>query len=83
MKELKLKTVLPFLRIVNQKSDDLAFERIINVPKRSIGDSTLKQLHDWGRKNKKPLEDSAIGLIQLNKIKPKSKIRISKNFKHV
>ncbi len=53
MQELKLKIALPFLRIINQKNDDLAFERIINVPKRSIGDSTVKQLYDWGRKNKK------------------------------
>ena len=42
-----------FFQSVNQRNDDLAFERIINVPKRSIGDSSLKQLHDWARKNKK------------------------------
>ena len=74
----EIKDSVAFLRIVNQKNDDLAFERIINVPKRSIGDSTLKQLHDWGRKNKKSLEDSAIELIQLNKIKPKAKISLIK-----
>jgi len=70
----EIKDSVAFLRIINQKNDDLAFERIINVPKRSIGDSTLKQLHVWGRKNKKSLEDSAIELIQLNKIKPKTKL---------
>ena len=70
----EIKDSVAFLRIINQKNDDLAFERIINVPKRSIGDSTLKQLHICGRKNKKSLEDSAIELIQLNKIKPKTKL---------
>ena len=74
----EIKDSVAFLRIINQKNDDLAFERIINVPKRSIGDSTLKQLHDWGRKNKKSLEDSAIELIQLNKIKPKAKLGLLK-----
>ena len=74
----EIKDSVAFLRIINQKNDDLAFERIINVPKRSIGDSTLKQLHDWGRKNKKSLEDSAIELIQLNKIKPKAKLGLIK-----
>ncbi len=69
----EIKDGVAFLRIVNQKNDDLAFERIINTPKRAIGDTTLKQLHDYGRKNKKSLEDSAIDLIQLNKIKPKAK----------
>ena len=74
----EIKDSVAFLRIVNQKNDDLAFERIINVPKRSIGDSTVKQLHDWGRKNKKSLEDSAIELMQINKIKPKAKLSLIK-----
>ena len=74
----EIKDSVAFLRIVNQKNDDLAFERIINVPKRSIGDSTIKQLHDWARKNKKSLEDSAVELLQLNKIKPKTKLGLIK-----
>jgi len=74
----EIKDSVAFLRIINQKNDDLAFERIINVPKRSIGDSTVKQLHDWGRKNKKSLEDSAIELLQLDKIKPKTKLGLVK-----
>ncbi len=74
----EIKDSVAFLRIVNQKNDDLAFERIINTPKRSIGDTTLKQLHDYGRVNKKSLEDSSLTLMQLNKIKPKAKLGLSK-----
>ena len=74
----EIKDSVAYLRIVNQKNDDLAFERIINNPKRSIGDSTLKQLHDFGRENKKSLEDSTIDLLQLNKIKPKAKLGLVK-----
>ena len=74
----EIKDSIAFLRIVNQKNDDLAFERIINVPRRSIGDNTIKQLHIWTRKNKKSLEDSAIELLQLNKIKPKTKLGLVK-----
>ena len=70
----EIKDSVAYLRIVSQKNDDLAFERIINKPKRSIGDSTIKQLYEWGRKNKKCLEVSAYELLQLNKIKPKTKI---------
>ena len=70
----EIKDSVAFLRIVNQKNDDLAFERIINTPRRSIGDSTLKQLHDYARKNKKCLEDSTFDLLQFNKIKPKAKL---------
>ncbi len=74
----EIKDSVAFLRIINQKDDDLAFERIINTPKRAIGDSTIKQLHDYGRKNKKSLEDSAISLLQLGKIKPKAQIGLNK-----
>ena len=74
----EIKDSVAYLRIVNQKNDDLAFERIINVPKRGIGDRALKQLHEWARKNKKSLEDSAIELLQLNKIKPKTKLGLVK-----
>ena len=70
----EIKDSVAFLRIINQKNDDLAFERIINVPKRSIGDTTIKQLYEWGKKNKKSLENSAEELLQLNKIKPKTKL---------
>jgi len=74
----EIKDCVAFLRIINQKNDDLAFERIINVPKRSIGDSTIKQLYEWGSINKKSLEDSAAELLRLNKIKPKTKIGLIK-----
>jgi len=72
----EIKDGVAFLRIVNQKNDDLAFERIINTPKRAIGESTLKLLHDYGRSNKKSLEDSSFDLLQLNKIKPKAKLSL-------
>jgi DNA helicase-2/ATP-dependent DNA helicase PcrA len=74
----EIKDSVSYLRIINQKQDDLAFERIINIPKRAIGESTIKQLYDWGRDKKKCLEDSAIELLQLNKIKPKTKLSLVK-----
>ena len=74
----EIKDSVAYLRIVNQKNDDLAFERIINMPKRAIGDSTIKQLHDYARSNKKSLEDSSFDLLQLNKIKPKTKLSLTK-----
>ena len=74
----EIKDSIAFLRIINQKNDDLAFERIINVPKKSVGETTVKLLYDWGRKNKKSLEDSAYQLLELNKIKPKAKLGLTK-----
>ncbi len=69
----EVKDAICYLRIVNQKFDDLAFERIINTPRRGLGDSTLKQLHDFSSKNKTCLEDSARKLLEQNSYKPKIK----------
>ena len=69
----EVKDAICYLRIINQKYDDLAFERVLNKPRRGIGDSTLKQLHNFSGKNKLCLEDSANKLLQLNQFKPKVK----------
>ena len=70
----EIKDCLSYLRIVFQDKDDLAFERIVNVPKRSIGDTTLKQISEFAKIKNYSLIESAKSLIQQNKIKPKTKI---------
>lgn len=47
----EIKDIIAYLRIITQSSDDLAFERVINTPKRGVGDSTLKSMRDFGRNN--------------------------------
>ena len=73
----EIKDCISYLRIIYQSKDDLAFERIVNVPKRSIGDTTIKQINEYGKKNLLSLEASAKKLIELNLIKPKTKIGLS------
>ena len=58
-KELKLKNCISYLRIIQHEKDDLAFERIVNVPKRSIGESSLKQINEYARKNNLSLETAS------------------------
>ncbi len=70
----EIKDCIAYLRIVNQNKDDLAFERIVNVPKRSVGDSTFKQISEYSKKNNFSFEKSSKKLIELNQIKPKTKI---------
>ena len=43
-----------YLRLVQSADDDLAFERIVNTPKRGIGDTTVKLLHDLARARRRP-----------------------------
>jgi DNA helicase II / ATP-dependent DNA helicase PcrA len=73
----EIKDCVAYLRLINQEKDDLAFERIVNNPKRSIGDTTLKTVHEFGKKNNLSLESAANIMIQQNLIKPKTKIGLS------
>ena len=73
----EIKDCVAYLRCVYQPMDDLSFERIINVPKRSIGDTTIKNISEYAKKNICSLEIASRKLIELNKIKPKTKIGLS------
>ncbi len=73
----EIKDCIAYLRIVYQIQDDLSFERIINIPKRSIGDSTIKQINEYAKKNEITLEVASKNLLENNKIKPKTKIGLS------
>ena len=69
----EIKDALCYLRLIHQKSDDLAFERIINTPKRSIGDTTLQKIHEVARKNNKSLYDTSLEMLDGEELKPKTK----------
>ena len=79
----EVKDAICYLRIVNQKFDDLAFERIVNKPKRGLGDAAMKQIHECANKNKLCLEDSAHKLLQENSFKPKIKFVIKQFLDHL
>ena len=70
----EIKDCVAYLRIVYQNQDDLSFERIINVPKRSIGDFTINQINKFAKINNITLEKASKKLIENNQIKPKTKI---------
>jgi len=73
----EIKDCIGYLRVVHQSLDDLSFERIINIPKRSIGDTTIKNINECAKKNNCSLEAASKKLIEENKIKPKTKIGLS------
>ena len=60
----EIKDAVSYLRIIYQKFDDLALERVIGVPKRGVGESTLNQIYTFSKSNKLCLEDSIIKLIE-------------------
>jgi DNA helicase-2/ATP-dependent DNA helicase PcrA len=67
----EIRDALAYLRVIAQPADDLAFERIINVPKRGLGDATLQMLHDCARKKRIPLTEAASVLSATDEMKPK------------
>ena len=73
----EIKDAVSYLRIVNQKFDDLALERVIGAPKRGVGDNSINQIYSFGKNNKLSLEDSIIKLIEKGDFKPKIKTSLT------
>ena len=66
----EIRDALAYLRLVAQPADDLAFERILNTPRRGIGSSTLQQLHTTARAEQLPLIEAARLLISGDRLRP-------------
>jgi DNA helicase-2/ATP-dependent DNA helicase PcrA len=64
----EIKDVLCYLKLANSFQDDLAFERIINLPRRGIGEQSLKIIIDNARKNKISFFESLKELLIENKL---------------
>ena len=73
----EIKDCIAYLRLIHQDKDDLAFERIVNNPKRSIGDSTIRIIRNYQKKHLLSLEVSSRKMVQENLFKPKTKIGLS------
>jgi DNA helicase-2/ATP-dependent DNA helicase PcrA len=68
----EIKDALAYLRLINQSNDDLSFERIINTPKRAIGDSSVKKIYEFARKKELSLLDASQEILKENILKPKT-----------
>jgi DNA helicase-2/ATP-dependent DNA helicase PcrA len=69
----EIRDALAYLRVINSPADDLAFERIVNVPKRGLGDATLQILHEHARKRRIPLSEAARAVVETDELKPKAR----------
>jgi DNA helicase-2/ATP-dependent DNA helicase PcrA len=67
----EIRDALAYLRVIQSPADDLAFERIVNVPRRGLGDATLKQLHDHARARRIPLTEAARAMVETDEMKAK------------
>ncbi len=70
---LEIRDAMAYFRLVCQPVDDLAFERIINTPKRGLGDTTVRALHDYARVRDIPMLAAAGDIIETDEMKPKAR----------
>ncbi|APG63008.1 DNA helicase II [Sphingorhabdus lutea] len=69
----EIRDAIAYLRIINQPADDLAFERIVNTPKRGIGGKALEKIHIFARALQSPLYTAAAELCQSDEMSGKAK----------
>ena len=69
----EIRDAIAYMRLVAQPADDLAFERIINVPRRGVGEVALRALHEFSRANSIPLTAAAERLVAEGGLKGKVK----------
>jgi DNA helicase II / ATP-dependent DNA helicase PcrA len=69
----EIRDAMAYLRLTAQADDDLAFERIVNKPKRGIGDASVQTLHNFARVRQLPLLAAAREIIETDELPPKAK----------
>ncbi len=75
---MEIRDALAYLRVIAQPQDDLALERIINTPKRGLGDTTIQTLYAFARAKNISLTNAIFDLTQTDELKPKVKATLMK-----
>ena len=73
----EIRDAIAYMRVLNQPSDDLAFERIINVPRRGVGDVALSSLHTLAREERMPLTMAVLRKLQDGSLKGRVREQLS------
>jgi DNA helicase-2/ATP-dependent DNA helicase PcrA len=79
----EIRDVMAYLRVISQPDDDLAFERIVNVPKRGLGTTTVQKIHHIARSHGISLTRAARQIVGLDELRPaarKSLTRLMDDF---
>jgi DNA helicase II / ATP-dependent DNA helicase PcrA len=73
----EIRDAIAYMRLVNQPADDLAFERIVNVPRRGVGEVALRAMHEAARANGVPLLAAAAQLVSDGGLKGRVKEQVA------
>ncbi len=69
----EIRDALAYLRLIQSPADDLALERIVNMPKRGLGDKALARIHQTARAERTPLLHAAERLVQTDELTPQAR----------
>jgi DNA helicase-2/ATP-dependent DNA helicase PcrA len=69
----EIRDAMAYLRLIAQGDDDLAFERIVNKPKRGIGDASVQAMHNLARARQIPLLAAAGEIATTDEVPPKAR----------
>lgn len=69
----EIRDALAYLRVIVQPADDLAFERIVNTPKRGLGDKAVGMIHDYARRENIPLSLAAARIFDTDELTPRAR----------
>src|SRR4030095_12717796 len=69
----EIRDAVAYLRLISQPADDLAFERIVNQPKRGLGDKAIARMHAHARAIQMPLLLAAAGLLDSDELTPQAR----------
>ncbi|MBI4184776.1 MAG: UvrD-helicase domain-containing protein [Proteobacteria bacterium] len=72
----EVRDAIAYLRVVANPSHDLSFERIVNVPKRGIGEATVKSLHELARARGVPVFEAARDLVATDELRAKARVAL-------
>ncbi len=70
---LEVRDALAYLRVITQPADDLAFERIVNTPKRGLGDKAVGMIHAYARREQIPLSLAAARICDTDELTPRAR----------
>jgi ATP-dependent DNA helicase UvrD/PcrA len=72
----EIRDAIAYMRLVAQPADDLAFERIVNVPRRGIGEVALRAMHETARSNAVSLMEAAARLVAAGELKGQARSQL-------
>ncbi|MGP1353608.1 MAG: ATP-dependent helicase [Parasphingopyxis sp.] len=73
----EIRDALAYLRVIVQPADDLAFERIVNTPKRGLGDKAVGTIHGYARRENIPLSLAAARIVDTDELTPRARKPLS------